>query len=91
MPEFQDFVSELDDIGVLINGRETFIATGAATPNWPDAIADLCLQGDKRGVRLYLPSGEHSALHAVLRGYPFSEMQRAVVRRNIVAGPVNAP
>lgn len=39
MPEFQDFVSELDDIGVLINGREIFIATGVVE-------SKFCLQRD---------------------------------------------
>lgn len=86
MPNFQDFVDQLDASGIVIEGRGRFISTADASAHWPDAVTDLVVMGAKLGVHLYIVAPDETKFRTLLRGYPFTEAQQELVLKNITVG-----
>lgn len=85
MPNFQDFIDQLEASGIVIEGWDRFISTARAAARWPDAVTNLAVRGAKNGVHLYSAALDEAKIRSLLRGYPFTDAQQELVLKNIAA------
>lgn len=86
MPNFQDFIDQLDESGIIIAGRNQFISTARGADHWPDMVTDLAVTGAKLGVHLYAAAPDEAKYRTLLRGYPFTTEQQELILKNITVG-----
>lgn len=90
MPDFQDFISQLNAAGVVIVGRDELIESAATTAHWPQVVTELATKGRKSGIALLRKAADCPSDHHIdhlLQEYPFSSEQRRMVVRNILVRP----
>lgn len=87
MPTFNDFIDQLDAVGIAIDGRDELIKMAESAPKWPDVVIDMAMQGRKRGVSLFRKASDSPSdpqLNHLLQGYPFTFEQRCMVVQNVL-------
>lgn len=87
MPDFQDFIAEIDKAGIIIEGRDQFIKKAETAQDWLDAVTSMALTGRYDSIRLVRtaedsPSDEE--IGRILRGYPFHPGQRDLIIQNVI-------
>lgn len=87
MPEFQDFIAQIDKAGIVIEGRDLFIKNAEAAQDWPAAVTKMSCVGVKDGIQLTrkadgAPSNQD--VDRILCGYPFTPEQRGWVVQNVI-------
>lgn len=85
MPDFKDFLDQLDQAGIEITGRDQ-LSPLDGNPHWPQEIVHLVKSGKKKGVHFWR-SGPHPIsdedLGDLVRGYPFGSEDCPILVQNI--------
>ncbi len=88
--ELQAFIEQIEHAGVVIEGREKFIADAKAAASWRVDVTEMAHLGLMDGVRLTKRVGTGPStqdLDAILRSYKFTREQRLVITNNIILTP----
>lgn len=86
MPDYQDFIDELQEAGGSIGAVEKLSQTIARSDNRQAAFVEVAQTGRRIGVSLtreHQPTDER--LDQILQGYPFGRTQRRLVIQNVIA------
>lgn len=75
MPDFRDFMTQLEQAGITVTDEAKAHAWAKqAGDNWPQAVMQMAMQGRHLGIR-FIRTGDKvptsDELHSILRGYPF--------------------
>lgn len=87
MRDFDKFIGQIKDAGIIVNGESVVRASLASHTNWTACAASLAITGRMLGVQFHRRvAGEptNDRLHSILLGYPFNFDERAAFIRNVV-------
>ncbi|MDG3444660.1 hypothetical protein [Nitrospirillum amazonense] len=79
MPDFIDFVDQLESAGVVFEGRATLLDRCAEAASWREEFAFLAARGRKEEVRFIGGHVDTEVLRRIVRGYDLTPVQEHAV------------
>jgi len=85
MPTFQDFIDQIKQAGILVQGESVLVDKVSSSANWTAEVAMLARVGRKDGVvfeRTATTQPSNYQLASILRGYAFTPEEANAVIEN---------